>query len=191
MNFVPWGLCSSHTGDSCCTMHSVPLSVVTDDFCLPLVLLWNPLLSYEKHVKITCPECGSLRVQVKYWNDGSCPSRQPRMLHTLDNIVLLISSVYKCDKGHECLSHDARILALFPPEIEIPFVLLHRTGFTTEFVEMCSSFVRYGMNFYNMESVIIESRWRTYARNFNRFNFPTSTVLFLGGFSIVFFVEHS
>ena len=126
-------------------MHSTPLSVVMDDFCLPLVLLWNPLLFYEKYVKITCPECGSLFIQVKYWNDGSCPSRQSQMLHTIDNIVLLISSVYKCDKGHECLSHDARILALFPPEIEIPFVLLHCTGFTTEFVEMCSSFIRSGM----------------------------------------------
>lgn len=152
-------------------MHSAPLSVITDDFCLPSILLWNPLLSYEKYVKISCPECGSESIRVKYWNDGSCPSRQPRMLHTLDNIVLLVSSVYTCNKGHECLAHDARILALFPSEIEIPFVLVHRTGFTADFLEMCNSFVRRGMNFYNMESMIIESRWRMYVRNYNRFTF--------------------
>ena len=33
------------------------------------------------------------------------------------------------------------------------------------------------MNFYNMESMIIESRWRTYARNFNRLNFCVASTL--------------
>ena len=60
------------------------------------------------------------------------------------------------------------MLVLFPPKIDIPFVLVHRTGFTAEFIEMCNSLVRSGMNFYNMESMILEKRWRMYARNLNR-----------------------
>ena len=50
---------------------------------------------------------------------------------------------------------------------DIPFVLVHRTGFTAELIEMCNSLVRSGMNFYNMESMILERR-RMYARNLNR-----------------------
>ncbi len=141
---------------------------------MPSILLWNPLLSYVKYVQVTCPECDSA-IQVKFWNDGAAPSRQPRMLHTFDNIVLLVSCVYKCNQGHECFSSDARILALIPCQVELPFLLLHRTGFTTEFLEMCNSFIGTGMNFYNMESLIIERRWRVYARNLNRLNLHTST----------------
>ena len=158
----------THTGDSCCTVYSSPLSIVPEDFCLPSIILWNPLLSYQKFFQVTCPECGSVSIRVKYWNDGSCPSRQPRMLHALDNIVLLVSSVYICNRDHKFISHDARVLALFPPKIDIPFLLVHRTGFTAEFIEMCNSFVRSGMNFYNMESMILERRWRMYVRNLNR-----------------------
>ena len=90
------------------------------------------------------------------------------MLHALDNIVLLISSMYICHRDHEFMSHVARVLALFPPKIDIPFVLVHRTGFTAEYIEMSNSLVRSGMNFYNMESMILERRWRMYARNLNR-----------------------
>ena len=79
------------------------------------------------------------------------------MLHALDNIVFLISSMYICHRDHEFMSHDAHVLALFPSKIDIPFMLVHRTGFTAEFIEMCNSLVRSGMNFYN-----------TYARNLNR-----------------------
>ena len=107
-------------------------------------------------------------IRVKYWNDGSCPSRQPRMLHALDNIVFMTSSMYICHRDHEFKSRDARVLALFPPNIDIPFELVHRTGFTAELIEMCNSLVRSGMNFYNMESMILERRWRVCARNLNR-----------------------
>ena len=90
------------------------------------------------------------------------------MLHALDNIVFLISSICICHRDHEFMSHDACVLALFPLKIDIPFVLVHHTGFTAEFIEMCNSLVRSGMNFYNMESMILERRWRMYARNLNR-----------------------
>ena len=60
------------------------------------------------------------------------------------------------------------MLVLFPPKIDIPFVLVYRTGFTAELIEMCNSLVRSGMNFYNMEAIILERRWRMCARNLNR-----------------------
>ena len=63
------------------------------------------------------------------------------------------------------MSHDARILRqLSEVGCEIPFVLLHRTGFMTSFVELCYTLVTSGMNFYNLESMIIERRWSNYAK---------------------------
>ena len=60
------------------------------------------------------------------------------------------------------------MLVFFPPKIDIPFVLVHHSGFTAEFIEMCNSIVRSVMNFYNMEAIIFERRWRMCARNLNR-----------------------
>ena len=76
--------------------------------------------------------------------------------------------MYICHRDHEFMSHDALVLALFPPKIDIPFVLVHRTGFTAKLIEMCNSLVRSGMNFYNMKSIILERRGRMFARNLNR-----------------------
>ena len=46
----------------------------------------------------------------------------------------------------------------------IPFLLLHHTGFTRELVGICTTLCRRGINFYNMESIILERRWESYAR---------------------------
>lgn len=46
----------------------------------------------------------------------------------------------------------------------IPFLLLHRTGFTKELVDTCVALCRQGINFYRMESLILEKRWESYSR---------------------------
>ena len=46
----------------------------------------------------------------------------------------------------------------------IPFLLLHQTGFTREVADMCTAVCRRGINFYNLESLIIERRWESFAR---------------------------
>ena len=35
---------------------------------------------------------------MKYWNDGSCESKQPRILQGI-NIVYLVSAVYICENN--------------------------------------------------------------------------------------------
>ena len=99
-----------------------------------------------------------------YWNDGSSAATQPRILHGLDDFAFLVSVVYTCDNNHRLLAHDDSVLQCIPSQIPIPFVLLYRTGFTRELVSMCSAFVRNGLNFYNMETLILERRWERYAR---------------------------
>ena len=41
----------------------------------------------------------------------------------------------------------------------VPFVLLHQTGFTKEFVDLCTSMCHNGMNFHSLEAVIGKTRW--------------------------------
>ena len=140
--------------------------LVTEDFFLPSVIVWNPYLIYPHIIppgSIKCSHCG-LSMYEGYWNDGSSPSRQPRTLHGIDNIVILVSAVYLCDNRHKLLANDELILERFPSSTMIPFILLHRTGFTRGVVDMCMSLCRRGINFYNLESIILERRWESFTR---------------------------
>ena len=98
-----------------------------------------------------------------YWNNGSSSTKQPWMIHGLNDIVYLVSSVYTCDKRHKILAHDDNILKLLPKTL-MPFILSHTAGFTIELYDMCTSFCHRGINFYNMESLIIEGRWECFVR---------------------------
>lgn len=112
---------------------------------------------------IICPSCGQ-PTKHSHWNDGSTSSTQPRLLHDLDNILYLVSAVYRCENKHSLLAHDETILSSFPAPNLIPFVLLKRTGVTTSLAEMCTSFIIRGLNFHAMESLISDRRMITFAR---------------------------
>ena len=98
-----------------------------------------------------------------FWNDGSAASRNPRKLHAMDNIVLLVSAVYTCDNKHRLLSHDPLILDCYPLKSIIPFVFLHKTGFVGDFAETCTSLIRSGLNFYALETLVVERMMANYA----------------------------
>ena len=84
---------------------------------------------------IKCPHCGMF-MNERYWNDYSSESKQPRILQGVDNIVVLVSIVYVCDK---MVAHDDIILKSFPSADMMPFLLLHCTGFTTVvFAQHCA-----------------------------------------------------
>ena len=87
---------------------------------------------------IKCPHCGMF-MNERYWNDGSSESKQPRILQGVDNIVVLVSIVYVCDNMHKMVAHDDIILKSFPSADMMPFLLLHRTGFTrVVFAQHCA-----------------------------------------------------
>ena len=140
-------------------------------FHLPAVLLWHPMVTHPQFVNqrwSKCHYCG-LPVHEGHWSDGSSASTQPRTLHDISNVVLLVSAVYICENNHNILAHDETVLRNFPLQTLIPFVLLHRTGFTRELVDMCTTLVRSGVNFYTMENLILQRRWETYARKQDMF----------------------
>jgi hypothetical protein len=136
--------CCIVTGKEFTTLHSLPLpcshdvGVAPDDFQQPLFQLWNPNITHHDIVKgalCRCITCGS-PYHMGYWNDGSSAYRQPRIIHGVDNIVFLVSAVYVCSNNYRLLAHDPVIQNCFCFKSVIPFVLLHKTGFTREFAEM-------------------------------------------------------
>lgn len=125
-----------------------------EDFFLPSIIIWSPYITYPcifPPGSISCPSCGN-PTQHSYWNDGSSSSRQPRLIHDMDNIVYLVSAVYCCENRHKVLAHDEKVLNLFPSPSMIPFVLLHRTGMTSSLANMCTASTVQVMNFHNLSS---------------------------------------
>lgn len=132
-----------------------------DYFLFPTVILWNPVLTYDCVFSsgLKCITCAKV-CQLAYWNDGSSVHTQPRLIHDIENFVYLVSAVYVCEQGHRILAHDQIILSMLPCKDMIPFVLLHKTGFTTNFVNLCASLCQNGMNFHSLEAVINYRRWK-------------------------------
>ena len=139
-----------------------------DDYLLPFLIIWNPMLTYNSlflEPGIKCPQDGCDKsVITKYWNDGSTPHKQPRIIHDTKDIVLLVSAVYMCENGHKILAHDPRILKMIPCPTMVPFVLLHQTGFTRDFVDLISLLCSSGMNFHSLETTIKRLRWENYLK---------------------------
>ena len=98
---------------------------------LPLVIIWNPLQQYPIYFPrgIKCPICEE-RLFIRSWNTGKDISTQPRILHDIDCVVLLVGLYYSCSNKHNIISYDLRLLCLILDKTEIPFSLSYRTGFT-------------------------------------------------------------
>ena len=82
---------------------------------MPAVIIWNPYLIYPQITPqdlLSVLNVEVLRMYEAYWNDGGSASRQPRLLHSVEDIVYLISAVYVCDNRHKLLSHDTVVLSL-------------------------------------------------------------------------------
>ena len=108
-----------------------------------------------------------------YWNDGSSAAKQPRVLHGINDKVLLVSTVHSCEKNaYYSVAHDEIILKQISSQL-IPFWLLHKTGFIYELFDTCQAFCRQGINFYWMETLIIQKRWETFVKKLRTMNTET------------------
>ena len=130
-----------------------------DDYLLPTVLIWDPVEQFQL-LTLECPVClVPLINHEKKWADGSTAGK-PRILHSFKHTVLLVSRIYICKNHmHVLLAHDEKVLSLLSRSVKIPFVLLHRTGYTQSFVEQLLILTNNGMNFYNIECIISQARW--------------------------------
>ena len=130
-----------------------------DHYLLPTVFIWNP----STYFTLLCPLCSTpLKQHNGHWADGSL-SYKPRILQSFRYNTLLVSQVYVCPNNKALFAHDERLLKMLPSKFQIPYVSLHKTGYTKQFVEEILALYRSGMNFYKIESMIIEARWDFYS----------------------------
>ena len=94
---------------------------IENDLNQPNIMIYNPqsfvpiCLKHQERLFLT--DC---------WTSGRDSSTKPRLLYGISKNTLLISRIYRCDRGcGTILGHDESILNQAPSEI--PFVLFHRS----------------------------------------------------------------
>ena len=104
--------------------------------------------------QLTCPTCWSL-LKHRKWKDGSKYKDAPRKLFCIQERVLLVSSVYLCERNYQIISHDPQILSEVRKHIQIPFALFHKSGVTKELFDFISTSIQTGMIIDDLESMLI------------------------------------
>lgn len=167
-----------------------PIPVPRDDpgppkpakFLVPAVILWDPLSQVPNMTELSCPheihdnEVCVLRAHTSSktnygrWKASRGTQDVPRILYCCDGSTLLVSRMYTCKKGHKIISHDPRVIEHIPPSYQVPFFLLHRTGFTRELANWVHSCVFAGMTFHEIEEVLIQRHRDVYEDRKGKFN---------------------
>lgn len=118
------------------------------DLVLPYVIFWNPLAQFpllKEQIQI-CPHnnCGGMLV-FREWSNGRTKGIQPRLLQGTHYTILLVGAIYSCSTStHTVHSTDPRLLNSLGTH-NLPFFLLHRSGFTREFVNCVVCLAKEGL----------------------------------------------
>ena len=88
------------------------------------------------------------------WKDGRKLREMPRKLYCVNEVVLLVSSIYLCEESnHEIISHDPSVLhTCTEVGIEVPFYLFHRSGATKEQFDYIATSMQTGMTIKDIET---------------------------------------
>lgn len=106
---------------------------------------------------IVCPNCSQPLNNLVYWKWGQSDGTQPRIVHNLETVVILVPAVYACVHEHTMVATDPRILKMLEFE-QLPFILLYRTGFTKAFINSVIQLVKRGMTIVQLEKYIMDCR---------------------------------
>ena len=126
---------------------------------LPHVILWNPAVQFS-NLNLVCPEggCGA-RMHTTSWKCGQRKGLEPRILHCIDHTILLVAALWSCDNGHQISSIDSRVLQVVKIKTGFqPFILLHKTGFTSTFISTVIELIREGNPFSSVERIVKRKR---------------------------------
>ena len=129
------------------------------DYFLPDVLIWDPVQQFptvfgtQEKLKCFEPNC-ELPLQCLRWQDGYRTRYNPRSLYGLNGPVFLIAQILYCSQQHQITTCDARVLAKFSDKTCIPFILLHRCGWTRDLSEMIFALVAQGSSFSDIEALL-------------------------------------
>ena len=105
------------------SLSDIPTNPATLIF--PHVIVWNPLIqspalkqSLDKYPRDNC--CCVL--QFFTWADGRRKGMQPRIIHSVQSMVLLVGAVYRCSQDHIVYSTDASLLQRLN-KVQVPLIL--------------------------------------------------------------------
>ncbi|EDO39691.1 predicted protein [Nematostella vectensis] len=153
------------------------------EYLLPSVILWDPLQQLDCFKEgICCPfDCHNGEDDTPLlkpkknkkgfycWQAGQRLAVAPRQLCSSSWPVILLSRIYFCTgriKHRSYIAHDPEILSMIPPSeaTGIPFVLLHRTGFTKELSDTVLSLLASGGSLENIEHTITQQHISNFAQ---------------------------
>lgn len=130
-------------------------------FCaLPYVLLWDPLRQLDivfVQPQICLVESCDSVMHFQCWRTGSHKGNQPRVIHSIESTILLVTAEYSCGNGHIIFGSDSRIIQIIPAQF-VPFVLLHRTGFTKQFISTAIHLIGEGQSIHSVIRYITAQR---------------------------------
>ena len=131
--------------------------VVESNNQLPSVIIWNPIVLpvFQSVCQLKCPICQS-KLRFWKWKDGQTERDIPRKLYCIQEQVLLVSSVYLCEKHHQVLSHHPSVLEeVRKVPLIVPFVLFHKSGVTRELYNYISISIHTGICIQDIENMLI------------------------------------
>lgn len=130
-----------------------------NNFILPHVILWDPLNQFPGLFAggVLCSSCSKQLKEIVRWKWGQSLGLQPRVIHGLETTILIVPAVYSCVNEHTIVATDPRILKLLNSDL-LPFVLLHRTGFSKQFVSAIIHLLCEGMTISRVEQYITKTR---------------------------------
>ena len=132
---------------------------------LPPVIIWRPCQQFpglfnkpttKETGLLLCPTCNH-RLYEGQWNTGHS-SYQPRIIHDIDTVVVLIGITYRCSNGHKILSYDPRIHAMLAENAMIPFVLSYKSGFTKQVMRTVLGLIEQGIDFTKATTLLRHGR---------------------------------
>ena len=136
-------------------------------------MLWDPLIHYKTFFsknKLNCPLCSAdgafsniLRRSGK-WFDGNSARLNPRVIFDLHTCTLLVSALYTCCRSHEIAACHPVILQMLNENVDLPFFLTHKRGFTFDLANLVEQLVDSGMSFEQVNDVIKNQYKTTYDR---------------------------
>ena len=139
-------------------MHSLTSAVSDNERILPQVIIWDPYISGLVSTCV-CIQCNG-SIERKAWKTGQSTADEPRLLHCIDSVIVLVSCKYVCSSGHSYLTTDPRLLELISSEC-IPFILMHKIGFTKSLLTKVINLVKEGLCISAIERFITTQRRAT------------------------------
>lgn len=138
-------------------------------FLMLPVIIWSPLEQYQEYINSECPKCELDTVVTKSklvpcgWTNSE--SIQPRLIHCVNNNVILVSRIYCCENNHRVLGHHPGIIRKFVEhdlKCVVPFHLWHVTGCTIPLVQYISDMADSGVSLRRIEAILSDNRLKQF-----------------------------